>query len=122
MDEAVIYYEAVTILVTLGLTLISVIMFELRAQTKQREELNRLLIMSLFRMSKEQLKALEDQTRHVDALGGVLLRALRQGNVEPALLAEVQREVERIASLPREGAAPPAALPPGKSSDPEAKK
>lgn len=122
MDEAAIYYEVVTTLVTIGLTMICIIMFHLRAQDKQREELNRLLILSLFRMSKDQIKALENQTRHMDALGVVLLRSLQKGNVEPALLAEVQREVERIARLTREEAAPPTALPPGKAGDPEAKK
>jgi hypothetical protein len=122
MDDALGYYAVITGLLIFTLTMTCCIMFDLRAQEKQREELNRLLIMSLFRMSKDQIKALEDQTRHMDVLGGVLLRALRQGNVEPALLAEVEREVERVASLTREDGTPPTALPPGKPTDPEAKK
>jgi hypothetical protein len=115
MDDAILVYEALTAVVLAALTIVLLVLFEIRAQGREREELNRLLITALFRMSKDQIKALEDQTRHADALGVALLRALRQGNASPALLAEIRREIESARPLAQRDDLQPPELPPGKT-------
>jgi hypothetical protein len=100
VDDVLLYYTAITAALFLGLTLVVCILLDIRAQAEERKELNRLLIMALFRMSKDQIKTLEDQTRHMDAASIALLRALRQGDASPALLAEVRREMDPARTLP----------------------
>jgi len=58
---------------------------ELQKHAKQREELNRMLIMALFRMSRKQTKAIEEQSHKIEALGvaGVDRGARVLGSVEP---------------------------------------
>jgi hypothetical protein len=119
VDDILLYYAAIFAALFLGLTLLTCILLDIRAQAEERKELNRLLIMALFRMSKDQIKTLEDQTRHADAVGIALLRALRGGNASPALLAEVRREMEQPRTLPQGGEAPPAELPPATTDTPE---
>lgn len=93
---------AIFLLISLGYAML----FEYRAQQRQKDEQQRELLLALFRISKQ-------HTKHVDALGVVLLRALRQGNADPVLIAEVKREIEQ-ARLPQGQSAPPAELPPRK--------
>jgi hypothetical protein len=96
--------QAVSLLTTLTIMLITIgycALVEVKMQRLQREEHQRELLLLLARLSKQ-------QTRHTDALGVVLLRALRQGSVEPALLAEIRRDIEGVER---------AELPPGKPDD-----
>ena len=66
---------------------------ELQKHAHQREELNRMLIMALFRMSKKQIKAIEEQSQRIDALGvsagcGVRVRVVPSVDAEGELLPE----------------------------------
>jgi hypothetical protein len=81
---------------SIGITIALLALSELRAHWKQREELNRLLILALLRISKRQISTTEEQTRHIDALLEEL-RAGRSGKrLDPALLAEAQRESDAV--------------------------
>jgi hypothetical protein len=76
------------------------IWLEMQWQTRQREELNRLLIMALFRMSKKEIAALEENARRVDGLGAVLLSALRERASDPALTANVVSNGDELPAHP----------------------
>jgi hypothetical protein len=79
------FLAALVAFLSIGMAVSLLVLLELRAQWRQRDELNRLLIMSLFRMSKAQIRSTEEQTRRIEAaLGGRCL--------DPALLAEAGRE------------------------------
>lgn len=94
--------------ITMGLVLL--IYFDVRAQWSQREEANRLLIMALFRMSQRQIKSIDEQTRHVDAL----LEELRAGTVrlDPVLVADVAQEMDTAEEEAADEEAQRAAAPP----------
>ena len=68
------------------------IWLEMQWQTRQREELNCLLIMALFRMSKKEIAALEEHARCVDGLGAALLAMLRERASDSALTVNVACE------------------------------
>jgi hypothetical protein len=59
---------------------------ELRWQARQREDLTRMLILALFRISRKQLAALEAQRQRGEALSANVLR--------PHALGEPEREAE----------------------------
>lgn len=91
-------------LCSMGMTVALLALLEVRAQWKQREDLNRLLILALFRMSKRQIGATEEQTRHIDALLQELRAGRLAGRLDPARLADIRREVDAAALHENEGA------------------
>jgi hypothetical protein len=86
MDPS-LFLTAILATIFIGLTLLLLVLAELRAQWRQREELNRLLIMALFRISKGEM-------RRADALEGAVLRAMREGRVDRVRVAEIERALE----------------------------
>jgi hypothetical protein len=87
------FLVSVVAFISVGLSVVVLVLLELRAQWKQREDLNRLLILALFRMSKRQIATLEEQTRHID----VLLAEFRVGNLARAQPADVRDQVDAAA-------------------------
>jgi hypothetical protein len=74
------FYAAILTFLVIGTTVMVLLYLEVRASWKQREDANKLLILALFRTSRKQIKALEEQTRRMEAL----LEELRAGRVEGA--------------------------------------
>lgn len=102
MDDKEFLFTLVS-LVSVGITFVMLLFMEVRAHWRQREELNKLLIVALFRMSNRQIKAAEEQTKRLDAL----LSALRPGaRVDAsALVEEGEAEQEVVAEDEAEGEA-----------------
>ena len=94
MDPAQVF-ALLTTIIFLGFAFAYAALAEYRTLQRQREEQQRELLLALFRMNKR-------HARHVDALGTLLLRELRARRVDPALLAEVEREVDTARTLAAE--------------------
>lgn len=88
MDPSASLGAAIAFLLAIALFQLHV-WVELKWQARRREALNRLLIMTLLRMSKKEITALEDHARRVDGLGAVLLATLRERASDPVLTANV---------------------------------
>ena len=94
------FSAVVVALLTMCLVFLMLVMFELRVQAKQRDDAVKLLILSLFRMSKQHVKATEEQTTR-------LVEALRTGaRIDvSALVEEGGAETEAVAEDEAEEAA-----------------
>jgi hypothetical protein len=78
MDLAFVLQVAAVMLALAGASL-WFIGAELRWQTRRREEQHRELLLALFRISKGQIRALDERARRGDELSSALLHALRRG-------------------------------------------
>jgi hypothetical protein len=98
------FVAVVIVLLMMSVGLLLLVIMEVRAHYKQREEMTKLLILSLLRMSNRHVKAVEDQTKRVDAL----LEQLRAGTqrIDPAVVERgADADADRDEEAEREAAA-----------------